>query len=142
MPRKPTPDADEAPAKPNEAKPDGDAAGAPPTYKIGDKLLLTVREPIDRGDARAETPGNYIPQRLVAQVEGVNLEGENPTITVRWHLPAAYGHDTRKGVVSNLLHIADGVWIETRKRARNVIAMIEEISEDDFKALVEELAAV
>lgn len=119
----------------------GEPAGRSiPNYRIGDKLRLTVREPIDREDSRADAPGNYIPQEFVGEVEGVNLEAEVPSITVRWHLPAAYGHDTQKGAASTLIHIANGVWLETRKRARNVTATIEQVSEDEYGKLVEEAA--
>ena len=110
-------------------------------YLIGDKLQLTVREPVSRKDARADTPGNYIPQQFIGEVEAVNLEVEVPSIRVRWHLPASYGYDTHEGTLSTLIHICNGVWLETRKGARNIVVTIETIAEDVYQRLLEEAAA-
>ncbi|MCC5619304.1 hypothetical protein LC605_30420, partial [Nostoc sp. CHAB 5836] len=61
-------------------------------------------------------------------------------IKVRWHLPKSFGYDTYNGTTSTLIHIANGVWLETRKRPRNVVATIERITEEEFITMVDEAA--
>jgi len=58
-----------------------------------------------------------------------------PQMRVRWHLQASYGYDTMKGTVSTLIHIANGVWLETRRSPRNVVATIERITEERYQEL-------
>jgi hypothetical protein len=117
-----------------------EAPGEIPKYRIGDKVVLTVREPVSPQDGRAETLGNYIPQRFVGEVEAINLEADVPSIRVRWHLPSSYGYDTQEGTLSTLVYIANGVWLEARKKPRNVTATIDAISEDAYKTLLTEAA--
>lgn len=116
------------------------APGEIPKYRIGDKVVLTVWEPVSPKDGRAETLGNYLPQRFVAEVEAVNLEADVPSIKLRWHLPASYGYDTQEGSVSTLVYIANGVWLEARKKPRNITATIDAISEDAYKVFLTEAA--
>lgn len=112
---------------------------APANLVAGDKLRLRVIEPRGHSDARVDHPGNYVPVDYVGSVETIRTRGNTHEISVRWHLPASFGYDTLKGSVSTLLHISDGVYLEARKRPRNVIvSAIEKITEDEFKALANE----
>ena len=106
-----------------------------PEFHTGDRLLLTVREPAAE-DARADYQGNYVPIDYIAEVEEASVEGNTPRLRVRWHLPASYGYDTRKGTVSTLINVGENVWLETRKRPRNVVANIQKVSEDQYQQLL------
>jgi hypothetical protein len=113
-----------------------------PMLRVGERLRLTVWEPNGQVSAKANHPGNYTPKNFVAEVEKVkvnNQEGQQH-IVVRWHLPKSWGYNTVKGTTSTLIHIANGVWLETRSRPRNVVATIERITEEEYQRLVDEAA--
>ena len=105
-------------------------------FRVGERLLLTVREPLGHKDARATRPGNYEPVNYVAEVEETMFEMRIPQMCLIWHLQASYGYDTMKGTVSTLIHIANGVWLETRRSPRNVVATIERITEERYQELL------
>jgi hypothetical protein len=109
-------------------------------YKIeftrGEKIALRVCEPIDPTDASANVPSNYAPRTYVGEVEEVGTAQQLLWIKVRWHLPAYFGYNTQKGKVSKLIHIANGVWIEARKRARNVVATIESVDDSTYQKML------
>jgi hypothetical protein len=69
-------------------------------------------------------------------VERVFLAGSNPCLRVRWHLPGGSASDVRRGVVSTLVHIANGVWLEARRRPRNVAVTLERISQEEYEQLI------
>lgn len=110
-----------------------------PAFHSGDRILLTVREPSST-DARADYPGNYTPTPYVGEVEETYVEGDSTQLRVRWHLPAAYGYDTEKGTVSTLINVGENVWLETRKRPRNVVATIQKISDEEYQARIQAAA--
>jgi hypothetical protein len=107
-----------------------------PDFCVGERLRLQVREPLGHKDARATYPGNYVPTIYVGEVEEAAFQARVPQMRVRWHLPAAYGYDTTKGTSSTLIHIAHGVWLETRRSPRNVVATIERIAEEEYQRLL------
>jgi hypothetical protein len=109
--------------------------------KVGARLRLTVREPQDCRNARADYDRNYQPVVYIGEVEQSMVDDPLPQISVRWHLPAALGYNTEKGAVSTLVHIANGVWLEARKQARNVAATIEILTEEEYKRLLFEAAS-
>lgn len=109
-----------------------------PTFKVGERIRLIVREPNGHVSAKANHPGNYNPQHYVALIEKVIIKQEMPQIVVRWHLPKSFGYKTRKGTTSTLIYIENGVWLETRKHPRNVVAVIEKITEEEYKKLVKQ----
>jgi predicted NAD/FAD-dependent oxidoreductase len=117
-----------------------DLIAEPARWRVGDRLRLTVREPESRWDARATLPASYRPSDFAGRVEGVSLAGANPRLEVRWHLPGGSAADTRKGVVSTLVHIANGVWLEARRRPRNVAVTLERISREEYEQLVRDAA--
>lgn len=134
---------DEAPGpKPVErpAAEETKIAGAP-QFRIGDKLRLIVKEPESRRDARPSKGRNYRPVEHVGEVERVETGAAVPRIDVRWHLPAALGHDTEKGTVSTLVHIADAVWLEARKVPRNVAVVVARIGEEEYRKLLAKAAS-
>lgn len=107
------------------------------TFKAGDKLRLRVVEPRKHRDNSTRYPGNYIPVDYVGSVDSVSPRGASFELGIRWHLPASFGYDTVAGTPSSLLHINQGVYLETRKRARNVvISSIDKITEEEFKRFV------
>ena len=109
-----------------------------PKFQTGDHVALTVREPAG-SNARADYPGNYVPTRYVGKIEGSYEMNNTLHIRVRWHLPAAYGYNTRKGTVSTLINVCcDNCYLETRTKARNVVATIEKISEEEYERLLRE----
>lgn len=112
-----------------------------PQFRIGDKLRLTVKEPESRRDARPSKGRNYLPVDHVGEVERVETGAAVPRIAVRWHLPATLGHDTEKGTVSTLVHIADSVWIEARKIPRNVAVVVARITEEEYRQRLAEAAS-
>jgi hypothetical protein len=73
-------------------------------------------------------------------VARVSLAGPNPCLEVRWHLPGGSAADARRGVVSTLVHIANGVWLEARRRPRNVAVTLEQISQEEYEQLVRDAA--
>lgn len=105
---------------------------------VGDRLRLIVQEPNGHVSARAKHQGNYIPTEYVGLVEKVQQEDLFLKMVVRWHLPASLGYNTLKGTTSTLIHIANGVWLEVRKRPRNVVTTIEKITEMEYQRLLEE----
>jgi hypothetical protein len=107
-----------------------------PDFRVGERLRLLVREPLGRKDARITHPGNYVPVAYVGEVEETAFQARVPQMRVRWHLPASYGYDTAKGTVSTLIHVANGVWLETRRSPRNVVATIERIPEEEYQQLL------
>lgn len=110
-------------------------------FRVGERLRLTVREPNGHASADADHPGNYVPIEYVGEVEYVDMQQQKtPKIIVRWHLPASFGYNTVKGTASTLIHIANGVWLETRKKPRNVVATIERITEEEFTRMIREAA--
>jgi hypothetical protein len=109
-----------------------------PEYQVGDRLRLQVREPVSPKDARADALGNYQLAHYVGEVEAVGLEADLPRLEVRWHLPACFGYDTDRGTVSTLVHVANGVWLEARKRPRNVAVLLEKIAEEEYGRLLAE----
>jgi hypothetical protein len=109
--------------------------------KVGARLKLTVRAPQDRRNAKADYDRNYQPIEYVGEIEGSMIANAVPQITVRWHLPASLGYDTERGTVSQLVHIANGVWLEARKRPRNVAATIEILREEEYSRLLREAAS-
>jgi hypothetical protein len=109
--------------------------------KVGARLKLTVRAPQDGRNAKADHDRNYYPMQYVGEVERSMVTEAVPQITVRWHLPAALGYDTERGTVSQLVHIANGVWLEARKRPRNVTATLEVLQEEDYRRLLREAAS-
>lgn len=111
-----------------------------PDFKVGERLRLKVREPRGRKNARAGYRGNYLPADYIGEVETASLGGMIPQIEVRWRLPASFGYDTAEGTVSTLVLIANGVWLEARKRPRNVVATIEKITEEEYQKLLSEAA--
>jgi hypothetical protein len=106
-------------------------------FKPGDKVILRVCEPVDSDDASIKHPGNYLPRDYAGEVVMVVTKAPVLSIKVRWHLPASFGYKTKKGVVSNLVHIANGVWLEARKRPRNVTVTIELVEESTYQEMVE-----
>jgi monoamine oxidase len=112
----------------------------PGRWRVGDRLRLTVREPASRRDARANRPANYRPADFAGRVERVSLAGSNPCLAVRWHLPGGSAADVRRGVVSTLVHIANGVWLEARRRPRNVAVTLERISQEEYEQLIRDAA--
>jgi hypothetical protein len=111
-----------------------------PELRPGDKVTLIVREPQDYEDARANKEGNYQPMKYVGEIESTLLNGPIPQMVVRWHMPATLGYDTLKGTISTMIHVADSVWLETRRRPRNVVASIERIPEEEYQKLLTEAA--
>jgi hypothetical protein len=110
-------------------------------FRVGERLRLTVREPNGHASAKAEHPGNYIPIDYVGEVEYVDMQQQKtPKIIVRWHLSGSFGYNTLKGTTSTLIHIANGVWLETRKKPRNVVATIERITEEEYTRMIQEVA--
>lgn len=110
-------------------------------FRVGERLRLTVREPNGHASAKADHPGNYIPINYVGEVEYVDIQQQKtPKIIVRWHLPASFGYNTFKGTTSTLIHIANGVWLETRKKPRNVVITIERITEEEYARMIREAA--
>ena len=110
-------------------------------FRVGERLRLTVREPNGHASAKADHPGNYIPIDYVGEVEYVDMQQkETPKIIVRWHLPGSFGYNTLKGTTSTLIHIANGVWLETRKNPRNVVVTIERITEEEYTRMIREAA--
>lgn len=109
-------------------------------FKAGDKVLLKVYEPVDKADARAEVQGNYVPQECVGEVEQIDNETSFVRCTMRWHLPAASGYDPEKTLVSKLIHIANGVWIECRKRPRNVVVYMTPIAAEAYQRKLDTLS--
>ena len=57
-------------------------------------------------------------------------------LRVRWHLPASYGYDTLKGSVSTLINVGENIWLEARKRPRNVVASIQKIAVEQYERLL------
>jgi hypothetical protein len=112
----------------------------PASWRVGDRLRLTVREPAFGWDARATRRGNYRPEDFAGRVERVSLTGSNPCLEVRWHLPCGSAAEVRRGVVSTLVHIANGVWLEARRRPRNVAVTLERISQEEYEHLVRDAA--
>ena len=110
--------------------------------KKAERLRLTVWEPNGHVSARFDHRGNYEPTPFAGEVEEVLPNEKLPTLRVRWHLYAALGYDTAKGTVSTLIHIANGVWLETRKRPRNVMAVIERISEEEYNEMLKKAATL
>ena len=111
-----------------------------PELRPGDKVILIVREPQGEEDARASKEGNYQAMKYVGEIESTLLSGPTPQMIVRWHMPATLGYDTLKGTVSTMIHIADSVWLEARKRPRNVVASIQRIPEEEYQKLLTEAA--
>ena len=110
-------------------------------FSIGDMIRLNVIEPRGHSDARVEHPGNYVPVSYVGLVERARQTGPVSVLDVRWNLPASYGYKTFEGTISTLLHVANGVYVEARKRPRNVlISAIEKITEDEYKRMINEAA--
>jgi len=111
-------------------------------FHVGDKLVLTVREQGHGGPS-----GDFVPFKYLAQVEQILKEDKGAVqhMKVRWHMPRSLGYNTEKGVVSPLVHIANGVWLEARKkRAKNknvAVAKAEVITEEQFQKLLAEAAA-
>jgi monoamine oxidase len=112
----------------------------PARWRVGDRLRLTVREPMSRRDARATQRSSYRPTDFAGRVELVSLVGSNPCLKVRWHLPGGSAADARRGVVSTLVHIANGVWLEARRRPRNVAVTLERISQEGYEHLIRDAA--
>lgn len=110
--------------------------------KKQERLRLKAWEPQGHVSARAERRGNYEALDYVGEVEEVLTNERIPTLRVRWHLPAVWGYDTTRGTVSTLIHIANGVWLETRKRPRNVVATIERITEEEYQELLRKALAM
>ncbi|MDF5736475.1 MAG: hypothetical protein V7L04_09885 [Nostoc sp.] len=108
--------------------------------RVGERLRIKVREPNGHTSAQADQPGNYTPIDYVGQIEQVDYENITVKIKVRWHLPKSFGYDTYNGTTSTLIHIANGVWLETRKKPRNVVATIERITEEEFITMVDQAA--
>jgi hypothetical protein len=102
-------------------------------FKVGDKVNLRTYEPINKADARAKVQGNYVPHEYVGEVEEISNETSFVRCTVRWHLPAALGYDPEKRLVSKLIHIANGVWLECRKRPRNVVLYMTPLSAEAYE---------
>jgi hypothetical protein len=112
----------------------------PQEFKPGDKLSLLVREPYDYDDARADRYENYQAIQYVGEVEQAQYGGPTTRLKVRWHLPAALGYNTVKGTVSTLVHIGDSVWLEARRRPKNVTAQIRGIDDKEYKMLFDQAA--
>jgi hypothetical protein len=109
-----------------------------PMLRVGERIRLIVREPNGHVSAKANHPGNYTPKDYVAEVAKVQFNQDVTQIVVRWHLPKSFGYNTRKGTASTLIHIANGVWLETRSRPRNVVATIERITEEEYEEMLEQ----
>ena len=116
------------------------AVNQAPEFRPGDKVILIVREPQDDEDARASKEGNYQPMKYLGEIESTLFNGPTPQMIVRWHMPATLGYDTLKGTISTMIHIADSVWLEARRRPRNVVASIERIPEEEYQKLLTEAA--
>jgi hypothetical protein len=111
-------------------------------YKTGERLKLTVREPHGQSDCRANCRGNYIPTDYAGEVVSAQTIEGTMHLEVRWHLPAMYGYDTQKGTKSVLIHIANGVWLETRKKPKNVVATLTRITEEEYNQMIERAARI
>ncbi len=109
----------------------------PARWRRGDRVRLTVREPKRKSDARATKPANYRPVDYVARVEQASFVGGNACLTVRWHAPLG-AETSREGTVSTLVHIANGVWLEARRRPRNATVTLERISCEEYESLLKE----
>jgi hypothetical protein len=105
-------------------------------FIVGDKLKLTVKEPDDRRDARARRGRNYLPASYVGVVERVRTNADMAEMDVRWHRRGSGGFDPVCGTVSTLVHIADSVWLEARKTARNVAVVVARVEEDEYRELL------
>ena len=111
--------------------------------KKTERLRLMVWEPKGHLSARYDHPGNYERTLFVGEVEEVLRNEKLPTLRVRWHLPATFGYDTAKGTVSTLINIANSpVWLETRNTARNVVAVIDRISEEEYNEMLKKAATL
>jgi hypothetical protein len=120
----------------DEEQPSRDISQTPQStmrYTVGDRLLLTVYERY----------GNYLPTEFVARVIKVKSreDGSTSEIKVRWHLPQSLGYDTRKGCVSRLIYVTNGVWLEKKRRPKAVLATISEITADRFNELLDKAAS-
>jgi hypothetical protein len=111
-----------------------------PEIRPGDKVILIVREPQDQEDARATREGNYEAMKYLGEIESALLNVPVPQMVVRWHMPATLGYDTLEGTVSTMIHVADSVWLETRRKPRNVVASIQRIPEEEYQKLLTEAA--
>ena len=106
---------------------------AHPCFRAGDKLMLTVREPESRREARAGRGRNYRPLSYVGVVKRFEAGIEQPTMQVVWHGFDAGQFGPERTATSTLIHIAESVWLEARKVARNVAVVVAPITEQDYQ---------